>query len=128
MADLDDVVNAIEDTNSILQSIGLKIDDVNLKLDGINLLLSDQALHNQNVELFFVEVKDEFLLMNEKLQLINDSQGGYLKEEVLSNNDWYYNQVSEINEKLSYNFVFLGVVTGIVFAFMVVSAFLRKVL
>lgn len=135
MAELSDVVEVIEITNA-------KLGDIELKIDDMKLLMDNQALHNINEEIYFVDqdlhsgnidlelaaLQLKIDLINENLLLVNDSQGGYLKEEILSNNDWYYNQVSEINTKISYSFVFLGVIAGVVLAFVIISIFFKRLL
>lgn len=133
MAELSDVVEVIEITNA-------KLGDIELKIDDIKLLMDNQVLHNINAEIYFVDqdlhsgnidlelaaLQLKIDLINESLLLINGSQGEYTVEETLANNEWYYNQVSEINTKISYSFVFLGIITGVVLAYVIMSIFFKR--
>lgn len=135
MAELSDVVEAIEITNTKLGNIELKIDDMKLLMDNqalhnviAGLFFVDQDLHSGNIDLELAALQLKIDLINESLLLINGSQGEYTVEETLANNEWYYNQVSEINTKISYSFVFLGIITGVVLAFVIISLFFKRLL
>ena len=92
-------------------------------------LSSDIVLLNEKVEILSSGNVDEttpnYLLNG--INLINASQGAYTSDEVLANNELYFKDVRGINEMITYQFIFMGVIIAFFIVVLIIKGFFKSV-
>lgn len=126
MAELQDVVNAIEDTNSSLNLINdnlILINDNLILMNGNVLILKDNdVLYQQGAGVFYLGLNERIDAFKLKY---DDDEELYTRSEMKEVNMKYYEQLEDMRALQMYNFVFFGVIVAALIVLIISGIFKR---
>lgn len=121
----DEQLSTIIEQNETLISIQENIDtQISVQDSTINSQISTMDSKNDSNISY---IQSQISVLNSNLENINNSQGGYTKEQVLANNEAFYSDFVYMKEGMTFQFIFIGVLIAGVIITLIVKGFFKHV-
>ena len=123
---LETLISVQEETQGIEET---QSSDIQVLTSQIEILTSDMVVLKEQSNILSSGQVDEttpnYLLNG--LNLINASQGAYTSDQVLENNELYFKDIRGINEMITYQFIFMGVIIAFFIVVLIIKGFFKSV-
>lgn len=88
---------------------------------------SSMAIQLQSMSSKIDVLSSENQVLSSQLDNINQSQGAYTSEEIRANNSSFYSDFVSIKEMQQYQFIFFGVIVGLLIILVAIKGFSKNV-